>query len=107
MKSSRSATALALIFLAVLVAPLSASEPAVYTAPNAGLFYPTATLTAGGLCPTYHCPIYYPDDWDMGQERARRETAPGPFGLLLIAGEGVDVAAESDRRRVVVHPVGV
>ena len=61
MKSPRFTPVLALIVLAGLVAPLSASEPAA-PALDAGLFYPTATPTAGGLCPTYHCPIYYPND---------------------------------------------
>jgi hypothetical protein len=62
MKSPRIAAALALIVLAVLVAPLSASEPIAVESANATLLPFDASVIAAGRCPTYHCPIYFPDD---------------------------------------------
>jgi len=59
MKSPRFAAAFALIVLAGLVAPLSASEPAAPESTNTAFLPLSASVTAAGLCPTYFCPIYY------------------------------------------------
>ena len=68
MKSPRFAAAFALIVLAVLVAPLGASEPAAPESTDAAFLIPVASPAAAALCPTYYCPIYYPEiyctcDW--------------------------------------------
>lgn len=62
MKSLRIAAAFALIVLAVLVAPLSASEPAAVEPMNPAFLPADASVIAAGRCPTYHCPIYFPDE---------------------------------------------
>lgn len=58
MKPFLLAAAFALILLAGLAAPVSASEPAVLS--DAGFLSPAPAVRAG-LCPTYYCPIYYPE----------------------------------------------
>lgn len=60
MKSPRFVAAFALIVLVGLVTPVSAAEPAAPS--DAAFLAATPAVTAAGLCPTYFCRIYYPDD---------------------------------------------
>lgn len=62
MKSPRIAAAFALIVLAVLVAPLSASEPVAPELLSSAFLPLDASVTQAGRCPTFFCPIYFPDD---------------------------------------------
>ncbi|HYX25949.1 MAG TPA: hypothetical protein VFC23_17475 [Thermoanaerobaculia bacterium] len=65
MKSHRAAAVLALIVLLGLVASLGA-EPARPVAPEAGFLSPVLVTpipaSRPGFCPTFYCPVYYPDD---------------------------------------------
>ena len=65
MKSHCAAAVLALIVLLGLVASLGA-EPARPVAPEAGFLSPVLATPIPasrlGFCPTFYCPIYYPDD---------------------------------------------
>jgi hypothetical protein len=71
MNPLRIAPVLVLFALTGIVAPLSAAEPATpagppaVAAPEAGvlpLFFTPAPKVAAKFCPSYYCPIYYPDD---------------------------------------------
>jgi len=62
MTSPRFAAAFALIVLAVLAAPLSASEPVAAESTDAAFLPLPASVTQAGRCPTFFCPIYFPDD---------------------------------------------
>ncbi len=66
MKLPRFAAAFALIVLAVLAAPLSASEPVAVESLDPAFLPLDASVIAAGRCPTYHCPIYFPDDCSCG-----------------------------------------
>jgi len=65
MKSHRAAAFLVLIVLLGLVGPLGA-ETARPVAPEPGFLSPVAAApipaSRPGFCPTFYCPIYYPDD---------------------------------------------
>ncbi|MEA2603436.1 MAG: hypothetical protein QOF89_4428 [Acidobacteriota bacterium] len=61
MKSHRAAAFLALIVLLGLVAPLSA-ESARPAAPKPDFLSPVFAASRPGFCPTFYCPIYYPND---------------------------------------------
>jgi hypothetical protein len=70
MKSTYLVALLLLALLCGLTAPVSAAEPAAPTAPVLAAaqasslpFAPFATaIPAASLCPTFFCPIFYPDD---------------------------------------------